>query len=191
MSENRGGVDSLILGRSAIRRRILELFVIDPDARRHLREIARLAGTSSGTASRELGRLLVAGLIERSVEGRQVYFQAIPSPLFRSVSAVVRQTGGARAVLRKALEDVPAVDRAVIFGSYAAGVTRPSSDIDLLVVGSPDRDLLTERLELAAREIGRPVNEVVFTAAELASRRDVGDPFADSIDAGQTIQVLP
>jgi predicted nucleotidyltransferase len=191
VNENKRGVDSLILGRSAIRRRILELFVADPDTRHHLREIARLAQTSAGTASRELGRLVVAELIERSVEGRQVYFRAVPSPLFRSVGAVVRQSSGARAVLRRALENVPAVDRAVIFGSYAAGVTRPSSDIDLLVVGSPDRDALTERLELAAREIGRPVNEVVFTASELASRRDKGDPFAESIDEGQTIQVLP
>ena len=191
MGENKGSVSTLVLGRSAIRRRILELFVIDPDGRRHLREIARLAGTSAGTASRELGRLLVAGLVERSVEGRQVYFRAVPSALFRSISAVVRQTSGAGAVLRRLLEDVPAIDRAVIFGSYAAGVTRPGSDIDLLIVGSPDRDVLTERLELAAREIGRPVNEVVFSPDELAARRERGDAFAESIAAEPTVQVLP
>ena len=66
----------LALGRSLVRRRILALLLDKPGTRLHLREIQRRAGTSPGTASRELGRLVAAGLITREAEGNQVYFRS-------------------------------------------------------------------------------------------------------------------
>jgi DNA-binding transcriptional ArsR family regulator len=80
MFENRCVADILI-GRSSIRQRILALLVSDPTIRLHLREIQRRAGTSPGTASRELAKLVAAGVIEREAEGAQVYFRAASSPL--------------------------------------------------------------------------------------------------------------
>lgn len=180
-----------LLGRSKIRRRILFLFIMDSHQRWHLREIARRAETSAGTASRELSRLIEAGLIRRTKEGNQVYYEVVPSTVFRAVSEIVRQTAGARAILREALKDLPGVESAVIFGSYAAGMTRSDSDVDLLVIGAPDRDMLTERLEGAGRDIRRPVNEIVLTPAEVEERRARGDALIESIDAGRTIEVLP
>jgi len=80
MFENSAATD-LLIGRSTIRQRILALLVSDPAIRLHLREIQRRAGTSPGTASRELAKLVGAGLIEREAEGAQVYFRASDSPL--------------------------------------------------------------------------------------------------------------
>ncbi len=182
----------LLLGRSKIRRRLLAELVLNPDERLHLRELARRADTSAGTARRELNRLVEAGVAERVVSGNQVYYQQpADTIMYRSVSEIVRQTMGAREVLRRALRDVAGVESAVIFGSYAPGKTRLRSDVDLLVVGSPDRDELTDRLEEAGREVGRPINEVVYAAAELEEWRARGDGFVRSIDEGPTIEVLP
>jgi predicted nucleotidyltransferase len=181
-----------LLGRSRIRRAILALLVLEPDRRLHLREIARRAGTSAGTAARELGRLESAGLVERERVGAQVEFRASPtSPLAAPVAELVRRTMGARAVLRDALADLAGIEGARIYGSYAAGRAGPRSDIDLLVVGAPDRDALTERLEGAGRALGRAVNEVVFTTAELEDRRGRRDGFIRSIDDGAVIEVMP
>ena len=80
MSENSAAVD-LAVGKSTIRRRILALLMAEPDLRLHLREVQRRALTSPGTASRELARLVAAGLVERDAEGNQVYFRATSSPL--------------------------------------------------------------------------------------------------------------
>ena len=79
MIENSAAAD-LALGRSTIRRRILALLMAEPERRLHLREIQRRAATSPGTASRELGRLVAAGLAERETEGHQVYFRTTASP---------------------------------------------------------------------------------------------------------------
>lgn len=183
---------SLLLGRSKIRQRILALLMDAPERRMHLRAIARAAGTSAGTAARELARLEGAGLVRRTREGNQVYFQARPDqPMFGSIREIVRQTIGAPSMVRRHLAGLAGVERAVIFGSYASGSVTADSDVDLLIVGSPDRDDLTERLEIAQLEVGRPVNEVVMTVEELAARRHRGDRFIESIDAGPTIDVTP
>jgi len=78
--ENSPFVD-LAVGRSSVRQRILALLMDPAGGRLHLREIQRRAGTSPGTASRELAKLVAAGVIEREAEGNQVYFRASTSPL--------------------------------------------------------------------------------------------------------------
>ena len=189
VTENTPG--SLLLGRSKIRQRILALIMDAPDRRMHLRGIARAVGTSAGTAARELGRLEEAGLVRRTREGNQVYFEACPEqPLFGQIRDVVRQVAGAPIILRRHLSGLAGVERAVIFGSYADGSLKADSDVDILIVGDPDRDELTDRLEMASLEISRPVNEVVVTPAELEARRVRGDRLIESIDAGTTILVV-
>jgi DNA-binding transcriptional ArsR family regulator len=80
MIENTQAIE-LAVGRSSVRQRILALLMDESGGRLHLREIQRRASTSPGTASRELGKLVAAGLIEREAEGNQVYFRASTSPV--------------------------------------------------------------------------------------------------------------
>jgi DNA-binding transcriptional ArsR family regulator len=77
----------LVMGRSTVRQSILALLMSDQVTRLHLRAIQRRVGTSPGTASRELARLVAAGLVEREAEGSQVYFRASGTP----VAAMMRQ----------------------------------------------------------------------------------------------------
>ena len=78
----------------------------------------------------------------------------------------------------------------MIFGSYADGRLKANSDIDVLIVGTPDRDLLTEALEAAAGELGRDVNEVVMTEAEYDERRQRQDGLVQSIESHPTFDVI-
>lgn len=181
-----------ILGRSRIRRDLLRRLYEAPTSRLHLRALARGAHTSAGTAARELGRLEAMGLVTRVAEGAQVYFQAnTVSPLYAAVFDLVRLTIGSADVIRRALDGLPGVESAMIFGSYAAGTMTPTSDIDLLIVGSPDRDVLTERLEQAEHDVRRSINEIVMSADELDRRRAYDDGLIRSIDAEPTIRLHP
>lgn len=182
---------SIVLGRSMIRQRILALIMDAPDRRMHLRGIARAVGTSAGTAARELGRLEHAGLVRRTRDGNQVYFEARPDqPMFGQIRDIVRQVAGAPIILRRHLTGLPGVERAVIFGSYADGSLQSDSDVDLLIIGNPDRDELTERLEMAGLEISRDVKEIVLTQSEFDERRSGHDGLVESIVSQPTVVVL-
>lgn len=189
---NEDGHDlTVLLGRSAIRRRILALLFDRPEQRLHLRGIARAVGASAGTVARELQRLVDAGLVGRASEGRQVYFQAHrDAPLFEPVQAIVQRTIGAPDLIRQHLVNASGIDRAFLYGSYARGTLRPESDVDLMIIGRPDLDELTDRVSAAERELARPVNFMVLTEGELADRRRRGDRFIRSVDAGPKLAII-
>lgn len=183
---------SAVIGRSGIRRDIVRLLFGGTIQRMHLRAIARAVGASAGTTARELKRLEAAGLLERVREGRQVYFAPRrESQILEPFIEIVRATIGAPSTIQRALVGLPGVERAMIYGSYARREEKPDSDVDLLIIGEPERDELTDRLERAGHEIGRPVNEVVMSLTEFLARRARGDGLVASIDAGPVIEVVP
>lgn len=190
MAENRVEAQ-VLLGRSRTRQRILALLFDRPERRTHLRGISRALGVSAGTTARELERLVDAGLVTRSTEGRQVYFQAAAdSPLFDAVRTIVRRTVAAPDTLRRHLAGLRGVERAYIYGSYARGEETAASDIDLMIVGHPDVDELTDRVGAAEGELGRTVNPTILTEDELADRRKHRDRFIASVEGGATLPVI-
>jgi DNA-binding transcriptional ArsR family regulator len=88
MFENSPLVD-LAVGRSTVRQRLLSILMDESCGRLHLRELQRRADTSPGTASRELAKLVAAGLIERDAEGSQVYFKASASPFATMLRSIL------------------------------------------------------------------------------------------------------
>jgi predicted nucleotidyltransferase len=95
---------------------------------------------------------------------------------------------GVEALLREALTDLAGVESAYIFGSYASGEERPQSDIDLLVIGRPDRLALSERLAIVERRLSRDVNVVLRREDQLHARRD-DDPFWRRVLSGPIVHV--
>ncbi len=167
----------LLLGRSRVRRRIAALLVDGPGERLHLREIQRRVGTSAGTASRELGRLVDVGIVERRREGLQVYFTVRrDTPLYPQLRQVLRRTSGAPDVIRDHLRGLPGLRRAAVFGPYLAGDETPGGPVDLLVEGDVDARDLRTALQDAEAELGRPIRLRRRHAAATRTRRRPSDP---------------
>lgn len=120
-----------------------------------------------------------AGLLERTVEGRQVYFQANRrSPIFPELQALLTKTAGPVEVVRRALE--PLADRilvALIFGSAARGELRNDSDVDLLIVGDTPFATVVEALGTAQERLGREINPTVYPLLEFRTKLLEGHHF--------------
>ncbi len=131
-----------LLGSEA-RARLLTHFVVHPDARLHLRALARHTGIRGKRSLQlELDRLLGLGLLECERVGRRaVIVRSAADRQWDALAALVREYAPAL-VLRHVLADLPGLKAAFIFGSYARNDARPDSDIDLLVYGDdiPDRE---------------------------------------------------
>src|SRR5262249_28097388 len=138
----------------------------------YLRQLARHTGTAVGALQRELEQLTAAGLVRRTVQGRQVYFQANrDAPIFPELLGLFAKTAGLAGVIREALAPLVARVRvAWIVGSAARGELRASSDIDLLVVGDPSFQEVVEALTGAQQRLGREINPSVYPPDEVRTK---------------------
>jgi len=91
------------------------------------------------------------------------------NPLIPPLRSLVMIASSPQPMLRAALQDIPGIEYATIFGSFAARSTgtpgTSPGDIDVLVVGSPDRVKVYEAVAAVESEVGREIN-ITFLSKE-------------------------
>jgi len=161
------------------RGRVLSLLFGHPDESFYLRQIVRLAAVGLGAAQRELRYLWQIGIIQRTVQGRQVYFQARrQSPLFTDLQGLVLKTVGVAGILKDALLGLEkSIEVAFLFGSLAKGTSDTQSDIDVMLVGDVSFGEVVAALAPAQQRLMREVNPMVFPPDEFRQKLAHGDHF--------------
>lgn len=154
---------------------ILALLLGDPDLELSLTEIAARTGAPHPSVYREVQRAEQAGLVTTRKRGNTRLVRAnTASPYYAGLAEVLTRAFGVPAVLAEALKPVKGIAAAYIYGSWAArheGQTgqRPVGDVDVLILGEPDRDQLYDALSPAETRLGRPVQATIRDPAWLES----------------------
>jgi predicted nucleotidyltransferase len=176
-------VDPATLLFGSTRRRVLGWLLGHADEPYYLRQIARHTGTAVGAVQRELELLTSAGLLRRTVQGRQVYFQANrEAPIFPELQGLFAKTAGLVDVLREGLASLgKEIVVAFVFGSAARGELRPASDVDLLVVGNAPFQDVVGALAGAQERLGRDINPTVYPPTEFRAKLRAKHHFLTSI----------
>lgn len=78
--------------------------LLNPDTTYHVRELARLTGTSAGALHKKLTKLTQGGVLRRQEVGNQVRYNAHRDcPIFNELASILRKTSGLADVLASAL----------------------------------------------------------------------------------------
>lgn len=146
-------------------------------------ELARALDEPESSVHRETRRLLAAGLLTATQVGRAAVLRSNDNnPVTGPLRQMLIISFGPRKVLRIALNDVAGIDRAYIFGSWAArfvGLPGPApGDIDLLIVGSPARGAVDLALDGLEARLRREIH-VTFVSAKAWS--EASDPFVRNV----------
>jgi hypothetical protein len=154
--------------RSDTQGRLLAQLFAHPERDFAVSELARLAQATLPTALRDVDRLVEAGYLTERRMGRNRMVRANAAhPLFVPLSQIVIYGYGPTAVLPDLLRDVPGIDAAYIFGSWAARLEgQPGADpndIDLLIVGDTEPSQFYDLAREATQALGREVNINVVT----------------------------
>lgn len=148
-----------LITKSKIRQRIILLFIYNQNIEYYLSEIAKLAGASVGTTQRELNKLLRGDLITfKKKAGLNLYALNKQYPLLSEVESIIRKTIGVEVELKKELGKIKEVAFAFLFGSYVKGGFKSDSDIDLMVIGTPEEDQVFKIAQKAEKAIGREIS---------------------------------
>ncbi len=146
---------------------ILALLLGDPGLELSLTEIAARTGAPHPSVYREIQRAEQAGLVTTRKLGNTRLVRAnTASPYYAGLADVLTRAFGVPAVLAEALRPVEGITAAYIYGSWAARHAgqpgqRPVADIDVLILGQPDRDQLYAALSTAEKRLGRPVQATI------------------------------
>jgi predicted nucleotidyltransferase len=176
-----------VLASSALAHLVI-YFALHSDGAPHFRALQRATGISSRSLQHELARLEELGMIRRERDGRLVRYHRVPDhPRWSVFRDLIREFASPVHVLRVAVGDVPGIEAAFVYGSFARGDMHPESDIDVFALGDALRDRAT-RLPLArgtleaSMLLNREVNVTRYTRDKLRARRDGG--FLSSVLAG-------
>lgn len=167
--------------RSDTQGRLLAAILTAPEEEHTITALAARAATSLPTAIREIDRAEAAQLVTTRRLGNTRLVKANPAnPLYEPYRDIILATYGPPAVIGEELAQVKGIDHLYLFGSWAARYQgepgRAPNDIDMLVVGAPDRDQVYEAAERAERRLGLPVQATIRTLAQWDA---VEDPFLE------------
>lgn len=168
------------------------LYLARPEEPWTIRRLAEHAGASEAQVSREVTRLVDAGLAEEERRGNQRLVAAVEDgPVAHHLRGLLNATLGAPVVLRQLFADRDDVDQATIFGSYAARAAGrpgpPPGDVDLLVIGEISPQVVYDLARDASLQLGLEVVPVIRTSDEWA-RDDSG--FASEVRSAPSIDLL-
>lgn len=174
------------------RQRVLAQLLLHPENSYHVRELARLTGTTPGTLHKELSRLAAVGLLQREKLGNQVRYQANREcPVFSELASLFRKTSGLVDELADALRLLqPAPELALVFGSLARGDENARSDVDLLLIADCSFGDVVKALHPAQITLQREINPVLYSAAEFARRVEAKNDFALNVLANPKLFVI-
>lgn len=177
--------------RSDVQGLLLAELVLSVEREFTITELSKLAGTSLPTAVREIDRLVASNFALDRPVGRNRNIRANQShPLFRPMQEIITYAYGPKAVMESLLAGLAELEQAFIYGSWAARVSGTPGpdpqDVDVLLIGAPDRMEVFKIAEVASLKLGREVNLQVVSADVWAPGTD---PFVKTIRARPLVEL--
>ena len=156
---------------SRVRVRLLTLFITHPSESFYIRQITRITGETYNNIRQELQNLAALGFIQGERQANALYYKVNTEHfLFPEIKILILKTEAVGDRLREALSRLGNIQVAFLYGSRAQGTDFPSSDIDLMVIGEVNLDVLDKMINTIEEEIGRTVNYTLFSAKEWQNR---------------------
>jgi predicted nucleotidyltransferase len=161
-------IDIFKLKKSKLREEALRLFFSDVEKRYYLRELEKILGFSVANIRRELLLLENSSILRREEDGNQVYFYVNKeSPIFEEFKKIVSKTIGFEALIKDSMENIEEISLAFIFGSFAKEKEDQFSDVDLMIVGNPNEDILIEKISKVEKKLSREINYSIFSENDM------------------------
>jgi len=183
-------MDLFKLTKSKTREKILQFFFLDIHKRYYLRELEKILNISVGNIRRELLSLEKTGLFKREKMGNQVYyFLNKDSALFEDFKNIISKTIGVERLFKKELRKIKSIKEAFIFGSFAKNMEDSQSDIDLMIIGWPDEDILIDKITKLEKLLNREINYHLISEKELKEKAKKNS-FVKAVMGGPKIEII-
>jgi len=189
MSTNKSSL-SLLFG-SKTRVDLLAQFLLHPGESYYIRQLAGLVGQSPTPVIRELSRLEELGLVTGEMRANAKYYTVnTASFIFPELQSLMLKTAGLGDILREHLKELPSIQFAFIYGSFADGSAGPESDLDLMLIGKATLSSLTKVMRVSEKRLGREVQYSIFDEKEFLKKLKAQNEFIMQVMEGARIILI-
>jgi predicted nucleotidyltransferase len=170
---------------------LLRLFYTNPGKEFYIHEIGRILGKKPGVFQRTLYNLERTGVLASLYRANARYFRVNDGhPLFKEIKSIIFKTFGVIGSITGVLEKAGSINFAFIYGSFAKGSENSLSDIDLMIVGSPDESVILQRLAELEHSLKREINFRTYSSLEIVKDIENARPFLLNILADRKIFLI-
>lgn len=154
-------------------------------------DLARELDVPFSTVHREIQRLISAGILHDVRVGRtRTISLNITNLAYRPLRDLVLVTFGPRRVVEEEFSKLSGLEGLFIYGSWAARYTGEEGpvpgDVDVLVIGSVDRDDAYDAAEKAQKRLSREVNPTVVSRQRW---NDGNEPFLAQLRSRPLVRI--
>ena len=181
-----------IIFASKLRNKIYTYAFTHIDEKYYVREFAALIGEDAGNLSRELKKLSDEGVFLFSVKGREkFYFINKEYHLFEDIRNIVFKTEGVEGAIKELVSSFKNIKIAFIYGSFAGGKEKRSSDIDLALVVEDifDEKVFIRKISFLEKKLGREINYVVYGEEEFIRKKQEPGGFLNKVLEGKILVI--
>lgn len=173
------------------RAELLKLFFTNPDRAFYMQEIGRILEKKPGIFQRTLNNLVSEGILESEYKANARYFKVNRSyPLFKELKNIVFKTVGIKGSIGDVLKEAGDIKMAFIYGSYAKAKENYLSDIDIIIIGTPNEDELVKRLDRLEEKLQRDINYKLYTLNEFKKDVRESEPFVLEVLKDKKIMII-
>lgn len=175
-------MDIFNISRSKTREDILALYFSHPEKKYYLRQLEKILHFPVQNIRRELINLEKNSIFKKEKSGNQVfYFLNRKSPIYSDIRNIVSKTIGIESQIRESLSGISGINKAFIFGSFADETQDSLSDIDIIITGDIDEDVLIEKISRLENKFEREINYHIYSKKEFRERRNEENSFISKI----------
>jgi DNA-binding transcriptional ArsR family regulator len=176
---------------SEARVRILHELFSETNKHLYVRELTRRVGTEINAVRRELKRLAQAGLIRKERRGNRLYYLLRKDYIFYNdlASIVAKETGIGKEIIDNQAS-LGKIKLALLSKDYIEGREPQENQLDLIVVGSVNLEVMDSLIKKAKIKTERDVNYTVMGEEEFIYLRDRKDHFLLSFLVSPNILLL-
>jgi len=170
---------------------LLRLFYTNPDHQFYIHEIGRILNKKPGVFQRTLYEMEREGILRSEYKANARFFRANREyPLYDEYKSIVFKTIGVIGSVKEVLEKAGPIDFSFVYGSFAKSKENYLSDIDVVIIGSPDEDKIIRDFEKLEEQLKREINFKLYSLKEFLTGVRHKDPFLLGILKDQRIMLI-
>lgn len=176
---------------SEVRVNILKTMLRNPSKPFHVRALVRAVDTEINAVRRELLRLTNLGLLRNRQSGNRIYYSVNTSSIyFAELLSMVSKEEGLGADIIKHTKQLGDIRYAVMSRAFLRGRESSVLDVDLLIVGSVNIEILQKLVREEEARIGREINYTVMSEEDFVFRKRRNDQFMSKVLAQSRTMLL-